>query len=80
MVVTAASFLTNTNGQGYYGVNSILGGYATFALNDWVVANNTNTGSHAFAEYQTDLNPGDWGSTSNVSVFVSCISTLPLAT
>ena len=57
-------FFVNTNAQGYYGVNGILGGYATMFYNDWVVANNTNTGSHAFAEYQTDVNPANRGGTS----------------
>jgi autotransporter-associated beta strand protein len=61
-------FFANTNAQGYYGVNRILGGYATFALSDWVVANNTNTGSHALGEYQTGTTPGLWASTDNVSV------------
>ena len=61
-------FFVNTNAQGYYGVNGILGGYASFAFNDWVVADNVNTGSTAYNAYQTDSNPANWGSTSNVAV------------
>jgi autotransporter-associated beta strand protein len=57
----AGVYFFNTNS---YGVNGILGGYATWSLNDWVVAN--KTGSAGYGAYQTSLNPASWAGSDNV--------------
>jgi autotransporter-associated beta strand protein len=57
----AGVYFFNTNS---YGVNGILGGYATWSLNDWVVAN--KTGSAGYGAYQTSLNPASWAGNDNV--------------
>jgi fibronectin-binding autotransporter adhesin len=60
------------DGTNDYGSNGILGGWATFNLNDWFYANNNNTtttgGNMAYPYYQTDNNPANWGAASNVQV------------
>ncbi len=47
-------------------VNGIIGGWATWAGNDWVVPGNTGIGSTAYAAYQNQANPALWGAASNV--------------
>ena len=53
-------------------VNGILGGYATFNENDWIVPVLSNTGtsigSFAYNTYQVNATSSLWGTTSNVNV------------
>ena len=77
---------SNSNGQGLYfwntnspdgtndyGVNGILGGYATESAADWITATIGNI-AVSYANYQGDNNPADWGSTSNVLLGVTSLT------
>ena len=70
----AGLYFEGTNspdGTNDYGSNGILGGWATYALNDWEYANNANTtaaGNSQYYLYQANNSPADWGATSNVPV------------
>jgi len=55
------------DGTNDYGTDGILGGWATWSLNDWVVAP-IKAPALAFAGYQVDNNPADWGASSNVLI------------
>ncbi|MBC8095987.1 MAG: autotransporter-associated beta strand repeat-containing protein, partial [Akkermansiaceae bacterium] len=48
--------------------NGILGGWATWALNNWVVPLNTGSGSFGYAAYQVNTTPSLWGTASNINV------------
>lgn len=71
----AGVYFESTNspdGTNDFGRNGIVGGWATYATNDWLYANNAHTtatsGNMAYPYYQADNNPADWGATSNVLV------------
>lgn len=57
-----------TNSSGVTTVNGILGGYAVFGENDWVNPIVTGNGSTAYAAYQVNTTPSNWGATSNINV------------
>jgi autotransporter-associated beta strand protein len=55
-------------------VNGILGGYATYAGSDWAVG--TTIAPLASASYQASTDPTTWGSTSNVTLNASTLSSV----
>ena len=57
-------------------VNGIVGGWCTYNLTDWTAGYYATNSWQAYSNgfYQTDLNPANWGATSNVSVGASALS------
>jgi fibronectin-binding autotransporter adhesin len=60
-----------TNATDLAAVNGILGGYATWNLNDWIVPLNTLVGANPYAAYQVNATSSLWGAFSNVNVTAS---------
>ena len=69
----AGTYFYNTNspdGTNDYGVNGIVGGYATIYLNDWAYAPIRGVAAQ-YSGYQADNNPANWLANSNVLVGLS---------
>jgi autotransporter-associated beta strand protein len=71
----AGLYFVSTNspdGTNDFGTNGIVGGWATYALNDWLYANTAvttaNGGTMQYPYYTVDNNYLDWGIASNILI------------